>query len=110
VLTVDIHDNALTNEVWNYFGVAPKIKCYVVGGNEAKRLLIDTKAFDFAFIDGDHTYEGVKFDFDLVKHCGNVLFHDYDFSLCPGVKQFIDQLPSNEVEIRKPFALWTSPK
>lgn len=36
--------------------------------------------FDFAFIDGDHTYEGVKQDFDdyspLVRQGGLIAFHD----------------------------------
>lgn len=33
--------------------------------------------FDIAFIDGTHNnYEEVKADFNLVKRCGRVLFHD----------------------------------
>jgi hypothetical protein len=32
--------------------------------------------FNFAFIDGEHSYEAVKHDYDLVKFCNRVLFHD----------------------------------
>lgn len=32
--------------------------------------------FNFAFIDGDHSYKAAKHDFELVKFCGRVLFHD----------------------------------
>jgi len=38
--------------------------------------------FDFIFIDGDHTYEGVKRDFELYKNLlsprGYIAFHDID--------------------------------
>jgi len=44
-----------------------------------KRILGDRK-FDFLFIDGDHTYEGVKKDFEmygqLVEEGGIIAFHD----------------------------------
>jgi hypothetical protein len=66
--------------------------------------------FDFAFIDGDHTFEGVKNDFSLVSKCGRVLFHDYDTpkgSVNP-VRKFIDTLDKNKIEARKDFALWTN--
>jgi hypothetical protein len=62
------------------------------------------------FIDGDHTYEGVKRDielyFPLLKPNGLILFHDYlpllnsqnrDFILChhentePGIRQACDE-------------------
>jgi predicted O-methyltransferase YrrM len=44
-----------------------------------KRILGDTPV-DFLFIDGDHTYEGVKKDYEmyspLVKKGGLIAFHD----------------------------------
>jgi predicted O-methyltransferase YrrM len=49
---------------------------------EVKRILGDEKV-DFLFIDGDHTYEGVKRDFEmyspLVRNGGVIAFHD----ICP---------------------------
>ena len=42
--------------------------------------ILGGKAVDFLFIDGDHTYEGVKLDFEmygpLVKRGGIIAFHD----------------------------------
>ena len=47
--------------------------------NEVKDILNDSQ-FDFLFIDGDHTYDGVKKDFEmyspLVRKGGIVAFHD----------------------------------
>jgi cephalosporin hydroxylase len=56
--------------------------------NQVKDILKGNK-LDYLFIDGDHTYEGVKKDFDLyspfVKKGGVVVFHDvvpHDGSSC----------------------------
>ena len=42
--------------------------------------ILDKKSIDFLFIDGDHTYEGVKKDFEmyspLVRNNGIIAFHD----------------------------------
>lgn len=50
--------------------------------------------FDLLFIDGDHTFEGVKHDFEkflpFVKDKGIILFHDYSYEA--GVTKFCDSL------------------
>jgi predicted O-methyltransferase YrrM len=66
-----------------------------------------TRAIDLIFIDGDHSYEGVKRDWDMfVKHVsrfGLVVFHDTIWDLRPlpevirtrpaiGVPRFVDEL------------------
>lgn len=47
---------------------------------EATRRALDGREVDFLFIDGDHSYEGVKSDFEmysqLVRDGGLVAFHD----------------------------------
>ena len=47
--------------------------------NKVKKIL-QSKKIDFLFIDGDHSYEGVKIDFELyspfVKTGGIIAFHD----------------------------------
>lgn len=49
---------------------------------------------DLLIIDGDHSYEGVKFDFDhyfpSVKPGGYVIFDDYNAKEWPGVQKFVD--------------------
>jgi len=61
--------------------------------NEVKSILSGQK-LDFLFIDGDHTYEGVKMDFEmyspLVRRGGIVGFHD-----------IAEQTIKNECEVNK---------
>ena len=65
----------------------PQQKIYLIRANSHSPLSLQKakstlkgKSLDFLFIDGDHTYEGVKKDFEmyspLVKKGGLVAFHD----------------------------------
>ena len=60
---------------------------------------------NYLFIDGDHSYEGVKRDFenyiDLVQSGGLIIFDDYGFKAWPGVKEYIDKeiMPDQRVEL-----------
>ena len=59
---------------------------------------------DFLFIDGDHTYEGVKKDFEmyskLVSDDGLIVFHD----ICPGPKELAGEVSKfwNEIKSKYP--------
>ena len=59
--------------------------------------------------------KGVKTDFECVKKCGRVLFHDYykegsKFDMgtarVQGIVPLVDSLPGNELTIARPFAYW----
>jgi hypothetical protein len=56
------------------------------------------KKFDFIFIDGDHSYEGVENDtlkaFKLLKPGGVIMWHDYA-PKSPGLAVFIRQFTQN---------------
>ncbi|HDZ13369.1 hypothetical protein LCGC14_0643810 [marine sediment metagenome] len=110
VVTIDIAYQQTASYLWGYFGVQPKIKYVIVKNDEDKKLfcdeLFDEYGFDFAFIDAQHTFDGVRFDFECVKRCGRVLFHDYGLTNHTGVTEFIDTLPQNETTKMKPFAYW----
>jgi len=52
--------------------------------------------YDLGFIDGDHTYDGVKKDFEILKHlCQYIIFHDT--KVCEGVAQFIQELNQEQL-------------
>jgi len=66
---------------------------------QVKEVLKDEK-IDFAFIDGDHTYEGVKKDFEmyspLVRSGGVIAFHDIAINEAPtGVPKFWQEVKNN---------------
>ena len=56
--------------------------------------LAGEQGLDFLLIDGDHSYEGVKSDFEmygpLVKSPGLIAFHDIDY--VPEVRRFWDEV------------------
>lgn len=53
--------------------------------------------FDVVFIDGDHTYEAVKHDFEVCKNSGRIfVFHDIINDACPGVIQIWNELKTHE--------------
>jgi len=51
------------------------------------------------FIDGDHSYEGVKKDFELyspqLEGGGYLVFDNYRDGTCPGVDRFVDECITN---------------
>jgi len=65
-------------------------------------------SIDCVYIDADHSYEGIKRDFEAwypkVRSGGIVSGHDYGANNdCPGVKQFIDEYMAAHPEIKMYF-------
>jgi len=88
---------------------ATNIDLHLVEDDDDKAALIASMEFDFAFIDGGHDAASVRRDFDLVKRCGRVLFHDYADNGRPEkdhVFQFVNSLTGGHVEVMGVFALW----
>ncbi len=78
---------------------------YIVGDSHSPEVirqvadvLQDTKV-DFLWVDGDHSYEGCKADFNNYQHFvrlgGLIGIHDY--SSIKEVKKFVDELPEKEI-------------
>lgn len=78
---------------------------------DAVALMMSGELFDFAFIDGDHGYEGVRADWlawsPLVRPGGVVAFHDtsmHGTSVESGVVRWVDELRHHLPSIE-----WTDP-
>lgn len=96
--------------MWKELGIT-NINLRLVDSDDEKKWIVDRLDFDFAFVDGGHQTPAIKFDFELVKRCGRVLFHDYERRGVPGqddVCDFVDSLPKEQVQIMDIFALWTA--
>jgi len=112
VMTIDLIDGQVDKALqeydrrilWDAVGVGDRVELFLVKDDHEKQKLINALDFDFAFVDGDHSFNGVALDFQAVKRCGAVLFHDYE----PGtsVARFIDGLPRDGVTIMDLFAFW----
>jgi predicted O-methyltransferase YrrM len=95
--------------LWESLGIN-NIDLILVADDEEKKQIIGGMSFDFAFIDGDHAFESVKRDFEIVRRCGLVLFHDQIRRHRPfkkdGVCDFVDTLPQKQIEKLGMFAMW----
>lgn len=73
---------------------------------EKVKSILNGRKVDFLFIDGDHTYNGVKKDFKmyepLVKNNGLIAFHD----IVPGPRENVGGVPEFWQEIREWNETW----
>ncbi|MDT9198045.1 MAG: class I SAM-dependent methyltransferase [Limnospira sp. PMC 1042.18] len=123
VLTIDIKPQPICSKVWTTLGLQDKIIAVHVLSNPAKKAFCQTVNFDLAFVDGEHTKEGVEFDFNCVSsQAASVLFHDYKpeggvYESCnnnrmPGIAEFVDSLQPSPIlfgPLCSKMALWLNP-
>lgn len=77
---------------------------YIVGDSHAPKVIAQVahhlydKSVDFLWIDGDHSFQGCKADFEnysrFVKPGGLIGIHDYNM---PDVARFVDTLPDKRI-------------
>jgi len=105
VHTYDVCNMIQRDIIWKRFKVKNVVFHHIK--NDTEKVL--PSEFDFAFIDGQHNGDGPAKDFELVKRCECVLFHDYKHNIIKddNVIKFVDSIKEGKVIINEPFALWT---
>ncbi len=108
VISIDIVPDDSREEIAEYLGIK-NIEFHTITKNAEKKAIlndIDWK-FDGAYCDANHAYDA-QTDFDLVKKCGRVMFHEY-WPLQPTVWELVNGLrDTGTVQSHSNFALWTA--
>lgn len=96
VVTVDVAHLGLKHDVLAHLGIM-NVTCIDIDDNADKAKVWKKYGgdFDFAYLDGDHTHD-TETDFELVRSCGRVLFHEAWPWQGP-VWDLLHQLPRDEV-------------
>lgn len=76
VVTVDISHQSIKHDVLAHLGIE-NVECIDIADNAAKAQVWKRikDECDFAYLDGDHANDTMS-DFELVRGCGRVLFHE----------------------------------
>lgn len=106
VVTIDIKPDEEKHKIAEYVGVK-NIRFIDVKDNAEKAKIINGLEFDAAYVDGDHAKD-TESDFNLVRRCGRVLFHEYWETQEP-VWNLVNRLQAEgEVSAEGKLALWTN--
>ena len=90
----DLKRGIIKQQIVDHLGIK-NIKFIDVDSNEQKAEVIRGLTFDFCYQDGDHTHDTYT-DFELVKRCGRVLFHEA-WAIQPPVWNLVHSLPDDAV-------------
>lgn len=94
-VSVDLEgDRQMKRRIVEHLGIK-NISFFDAKDNKEKAAFIKAADFGFCYQDGDHTND-TQSDFELVRRCGRVLFHEY-WPLQPAVWNLVNALPSSEV-------------
>ena len=105
-VSVDVRvRNLLKHSICSHLGIR-NILFHDVMNNVEKEAVVSGMDFDFCYVDGDHLND-TRTDFELVKRCGRVLFHEY-WPLQVPVWNLVNSLPKEEVTVADVdcFAYW----
>jgi predicted O-methyltransferase YrrM len=97
VFTFDIINYKKKYEIWQDLGVTEKIHYQTIKNREDIKEVLGRIKFDTVFIDGKHTYDDVKKDYELIKPYKPkiVLFDDVAKRKKYGIRDFVKEINAN---------------
>ena len=109
VVSIDIFPHTAKHAIAEFVGVT-NVRFVDIKDNEEKADIINGLDFDAAYSDGDHSND-TQLDFDLVKRCRRVLFHEY-WDIQTPVYNLVNSLKQKrgKVIIDGKFAYWEGRK
>lgn len=106
VVSIDIIDDPQRHEFASFLGVE-NVTFLTVANNAEKAKVINGLHFDAAYVDADHTHD-TETDFELVRRCKRVLFHEH-WEAQPAVMKLVRSLETQgRVAKKGKLALWTA--
>lgn len=106
VVSIDVVDSPFKRKIAADLGLT-NITFVDVKNNAEKATLIGSLDFDAAYVDADHARD-TQADFELVRRCGRVLFHEY-WPAQLSVTALVDQLRGQgTIDTKGKLALWTN--
>ena len=94
-VAIDLYESPLAR---HYCQRTPNMEFHQLNSQSSTfRRFLEGRTFDAIFIDGDHSYAGVKTDFlSVVGKARIYIFHDIVSTPCPGVAKFWSELKATE--------------
>lgn len=89
--------------LWGWLGLHDFITAVIGNTVQTIEAIAKEREYSVAFVDGDHSFEGVTRDWEAVKHIGRVIFHDYKPHVpchAEGVCKLVDSLSDEMWEKR----------
>lgn len=82
-------DNWPREQMQIYSDLCDDVEYFAISSQDTQvRDLLQQRTWDLALIDGDHSYQGVKADFEMLRNHARIMaFHDVCNILCPGTQQ-----------------------
>jgi predicted O-methyltransferase YrrM len=96
VYTIDITYFGQRQPIWDFLAIGNKVIPFVTP-NAGKQMLCSLLDYDFAFIDGGHSLEDVKLDWENISpRCDRILFDDVSKDF-PHVLEFVNSIPTDKI-------------
>lgn len=106
IITFDVIDISVKYSIWDFYKVKNKIEFHLIKDTSEINEFVK-EDFDFAFIDGDHSYEGCNKDIQILERCGKLLFHDVNYPpVGKAIQELLTKKGGDYISTGRTFGYW----